>query len=151
MTLTRRFYFLALLLVFFALQLFQPEKTNPEKKGEITAPISVMEILSKSCYNCHSNATEWPWYSEISPISWWINSDVVNGREALNFSEWNTYTHLKQRAVLKEVLKETEEGDMPPWYYVLMHPSSNLKLEDRERIRAWVKNQTGTSPQNLVH
>lgn len=85
----------------------------------------------------HSNETVWPWYSHIAPISWLVAHDVHEGRDELNFSVWETYDVAKRRKKLTETLKEVAEGEMPPWYYVLMHSTARLDTGDQDHLRAW--------------
>jgi Haem-binding domain len=149
MVITWRFTLLVPLAILLGLQLFQPDKSNPEVTGEITAPPQMKYLLREKCFDCHSNGTEWPWYSEISPVSWWLNYHVEEGRNHLNFSEWNSYDRQRQTELLKDILRETENGSMPPWHYMLLHPRVSLELEDRALIRSWVKNATGAGTNEM--
>jgi cytochrome c551/c552 len=83
-------------------------------------------LAARACYDCHSNQTVWPWYSQIAPVSWLVQNDVEEGRHHLNFSEWDR----PQRKAL-EAAGRVQRGSMPPWYYVVMH--SKAKLSDAER------------------
>ncbi|MCF6201650.1 MAG: heme-binding domain-containing protein, partial [Hydrogenimonas sp.] len=78
---------------FLLMQLIPYERTNPKSdpKLEIKAPAKVQEIFIRSCYDCHSNRTNWPWYSAIAPAKWFVVRDVNVGRKWLNFSEWESY------------------------------------------------------------
>jgi hypothetical protein len=84
-------------------------------------------LVHRVCFDCHSNQTHWPWYSNIAPASWLVQRDVDQGRSALNFTE---FQHQQRRA--KDASEEVRGGDMPPWFYLPMHP--NAKLSDLERI-----------------
>ena len=101
------------------------EHTNPEVVTEpawdspATRATAVM-----ACFDCHSNQTVWPWYSNIAPISWLVQRDVDEGREHLNFSEWNTTQGAAAPA-------SVEFDKMPPWRYVLAHPEANLSDADK--------------------
>jgi hypothetical protein len=78
-----------------------------------------------ACFDCHSNQTVWPWYSNIAPMSWLIQHDVDEGRESLNFSEWG----IGQGG--SEAAETVSEGNMPPFTYILAHPEGNLSATDK--------------------
>ncbi len=87
------------------------------------------ELVVRACYDCHSNQTVWPWYSHIAPISWFVQRDVDEGREKLNYSEWNRpQEHARQSA------KMVREGTMPQWYYAAIHPQANLSSNETQAL-----------------
>lgn len=98
------------------------DKTNPPVRSDIPAPPSVKLIMRKACYDCHSNETAWPWYSNVAPVSWLVESDVREGRREVNFSEWGAYPSQTREVKLKEISEELHEEAMPPWYYSMVHP-----------------------------
>lgn len=126
-----------LIVAFIGIQFVPVERSNPPVSGEIEAPAPVKEILMRSCYDCHSNETVWPWYSYIAPMSWLLEDDVNEGRAELNFSEWNGYDEKKKQKKIKETWEEVNEGEMPQWYYVIMHPEAKLSEADKQVIRDW--------------
>ena len=83
--------FLAFLVLFLAIQFVPVERTNPPVISDFRGPEEVKKILVRSCYDCHSNETKWPWYAKLAPGSWILAHDVSEGRFALNFSEWDDY------------------------------------------------------------
>ena len=87
------------------------------------------ELAADSCFDCHSNLTEWPWYTNVAPMSWLVQHDVDEGRGTLNFSEWDQ----PQRAG-DEIAEVIAEGEMPPWNYTLIHPSAKLTAEERQHL-----------------
>lgn len=87
------------------------------------------DLAARACFDCHSNETHWPWYSSVAPVSWLIQRDVVEGRSHLNFSEWNR----TQRAA-HEVGEAMTEGEMPPWFYLPMHPSARLSPSEKQAL-----------------
>ena len=119
-------------------QLFRIDKTNPPVQSDIGAPPPVAAILRRACYDCHSNQTVWPWYSNIAPVSWFVKSDVSEGREELNFSTWGSYSAKRRAKKLAKIAKEVNEAEMPPWYFLPMHPEARLAESDRVALRAWV-------------
>ncbi len=113
------------------------EKSNPPVHNDISADPAIKPLLRRACYNCHSNETVWPWYSSVAPASWLVASDVNEGRRQLNFSDWEAYSQKVREEKLKAIADEMQEGDMPPWYYSLVHRDARLKSTEREQIRAW--------------
>lgn len=129
---------LLLILGLIGIQFIKVERTNPPVTAEIRAPSDIMEILKKSCYDCHSNETVWPWYSKVAPVSWLVEDDVTEGRKHLNFS---TFESLDTSVKLKkkdEILEEVQNGEMPLDIYTLIHPNANLELLQIAKIEKWV-------------
>lgn len=129
--------FIIILLVIIGIQFIEVEKTNPPVTADINAPIEVKTILQQSCYDCHSNETKWPWYSKVAPVSWLVSKDVVEGREHLNFSDWEKLLPAKQRKLKEEIWEEIEEDKMPMSNYTLLHPSAKLDLIKKQTIKKW--------------
>ncbi len=104
--------------------------TNPPVVAEPTwdSP-QTRELAKRACFDCHSNETTWPWYSNVAPMSWLIQRDVDSGRRRLNFSEWNSAR--RERGRMGE---SVAEGSMPPWYYVILHPSANLSNAETQQL-----------------
>ena len=131
----KRRLLLSLLAIFIAIQFVPVDRSNPPVTGEVPAPPEVMEIFKRSCFDCHSNETVWPWYSRVAPVSWLVAYDVDEGREHLNFSQWTSYSGEDQHELREEVWEEVEEGEMPLWFHLPMHPEARLSDEDKELIR----------------
>ncbi len=129
---------LGLGVLFGLAQLVPVDRTNPAVENDVAAPRKANEVLRRACYDCHSNETAWPWYSRVAPVSWLLARDVQQGRRELNFSTWNTYEPKRQAKKLKETVEEIREGEMPPWYYVIMHSQAKLTGADRAAIERWV-------------
>jgi len=87
------------------------------------------ELVHRACFDCHSNQTTFPWYSHVAPISWLLQRDVSGGRSQLNFTEWD----LPQKHA-KDVAKEVKQGDMPPWFYLPLHPASRLAAAEKQAL-----------------
>ena len=132
-------------LVFIVFQIIPYKgKSNPpiNKKLEIKAPEKVVKIMKTSCYDCHSFETKWPWWSHVAPASWSIIDDVVEGRKALNFNIWNSYTKSQKEKLKKEIYR-TVAGPMPLPQYVLLHKNARLSKEEIMAIRNWASNGKG--------
>jgi cytochrome c551/c552 len=126
-------------------QIIPITRTNPPISADIAAPSDVAVLLRRACYDCHSNETVWPWYSRIAPISWLVAHDVHEGRDDLNFSAWATYGVATRGKKLTKTQEEVADGEMPPWYYVLMHPAARLGTADNDRLRAWVTEEIASA------
>ena len=128
---------------FIIIQVFQVDiqtsKTNPAL--EIKAPAEIMSIFKRSCYDCHSNSVDIPWYSKVAPISWTISRHINIGRQWVNFSIWQTYTQEQKDKKLNEIYKAVHTA-MPVKSYVWKHPEAKLSNEDKKIIRKW----TGKAP-----
>ena len=134
---------LIIAIVLLVIQLFRPHFENPPENPQLAiqavvpVPPNVQTILDRSCYDCHSSRTRYPWYSKIAPSSWLLSSDVNEGRQELSFSVFGTYPKKKASNKLKKLCEEVKGGDMPPWYYTPMHPGSKLSDADRQTVCAW--------------
>ena len=106
------------------------DHANPPVQGEPkwSSP-QVRELAARACFDCHSNETVWPWYSNVAPMSWLIQRDVDQGRRRLNFSQWNA----PQRGS-RDVAEPIQRGSMPQWYYVMLHPSAKLSSADVQML-----------------
>ena len=128
---------LALAAAFLVSQAIRPERSNPPVSADISCDPAIKSLLHRACYNCHSNETVWPWYSEIAPVSWLVASDVREARQHLNFSEWGAYDRGTQFYKLRGIAQEIREGEMPLWYYALVHKEARLDSAERDRILNW--------------
>ncbi len=134
---------IALVIVFAAGQFIRPAKTNPSSNAglEINAaeslPSDVEVILARSCNDCHSHRTTWPWYSHVSPASWLLTHDVNKGRGEMNLSQWGTYSKEKRADLLRNICQEVSDGEMPPFAYAVAHPAARLSERDVHTMCAW--------------
>ena len=128
---------LIIIIVGVAIQFIPVDRSNPPVEEEIVVPPQVQAILKRACYDCHSNETNWPWYSQVAPASWLLAWDVHEGREELNFSTWNRYSPKKRNKFIKEIWEEVQEGEMPPWFYLPLHSEASLSDQDRKALREW--------------
>ncbi len=138
----------ALILVFVLIQLYPVSTTNPPIEKDVLASAEAKSVLRRSCYDCHSNETRWPWYSRIAPVSWLTAKDVREGREAMNFSTWNRYETQHQIELMAESWEEIEEGEMPPWFYLPAHRDAVLSEQDKSVLRQWALSHTQLSSPN---
>ncbi|MDB5256654.1 MAG: hypothetical protein JWM14_1349 [Chitinophagaceae bacterium] len=135
---------LGLAVLLILIQFIRIDKTNPplDKTKDfitLTHPSDEIKgILVTSCYDCHSNETTYPWYSNVAPISWWLKDHINEGREHLNFSVWGTYTEKRQQHKLDECIEEVHEGEMPLSTYTSLHKEAKLSPEQQEKINTWI-------------
>lgn len=134
-----------LVVAFLAIQFVPVKRDNPQAVGDLDAPSEVKAIIKRSCYDCHSNETRWPWYSYVAPASWLVTSDVVNGRKHVNFSNWSTYSEKRRNKIKEHVVEETSEGEMPLPIYLQMHPDAKITPEELKVLSQWMKNTFGES------
>ena len=100
---------------------------------------AVTRVIEKSCQNCHSERTEWPWYSYAAPMSWLIEKDVHEARSHMNLSRWPQYDAAKQRELLAELAAVVRNHRMPLPRYTLLHPGAKPGPEELDRIYQWSK------------
>lgn len=140
---TRRRIVLFVAGAFLLAQLVPLPRSNPAVASEVDAPEEVREVLRRACYDCHSHETRWPWYSWVAPVSWLLVYDVHEGREHMNFSDWQGYDADEREDLREEVWEEVEEGHMPPWFYLPLHAEAELEEADRRLLRAWSQGEGG--------
>jgi len=133
----KKFFWILFLIALIVIQFIPVKRTNPASISEIDAPADVKAIFRNSCFDCHSNETVWPWYSYVAPASWLLVSDVNEGRENLNFSNWGNLDRSKQTKLREEIWEEIREERMPLWQYRILHPGSKLSQEQKNLIRNW--------------
>ncbi len=138
-------YLVVLAAVFVIFQIIPSyEKSNPptDKSKEIELPPKVAEIFKRSCYDCHSNETRWPWYADVAPMKWVVRRDVVEGRKALNFSVWNDYPPQKREKLKRSIYRSVNLA-MPLPQYLWLNPEARLSQEDKKIVREWASDGKG--------
>jgi len=132
---------LAFVLAAIGIQFVPVARTNPPVQHDVGAPKDVEALLRRSCYDCHSNETRWPWYAHVAPASWLVAYDVHEARKGLNFSEWPVFDFGEQEDLLGDVAKQVSRGRMPQRRYLLLHPEARLTSEERARLLAWARGE----------
>lgn len=136
---------ITILIILIVFQFIGPPKNNSEgiSSNDISLvygmPDAVHQVLVQKCYDCHSNSTYYPWYSNIQPIGWWLYSHIREGKEHLNFSEFGTYDNKKSNHKLEELSEAVTEGWMPLESYVWMHPQTKITPQETEMINNWIQ------------
>ena len=133
--------------LFVIAQVYRPARTNPAAdsslaiESRLQVDPKVSAILDRSCVDCHSNKTRWPWYTEVAPVSWFVIDHVNEGRRELNFSEWGNYDKRRQLGKLRQICREVTNGVMPLGSYTPMHAGSALTADDVKTLCEWTDAQ----------
>ncbi|WP_290795164.1 heme-binding domain-containing protein [Flavihumibacter sp. UBA7668] len=134
---------LSLLILLIVLQAFRPklDNTGAGSTATITSvtavPTEIDQILKTSCYDCHSNSTNYPWYTKLQPFGWWIDDHVNEGKKELNFDEFGNYALRRQFHKLEEVVEMVQEGEMPLKSYTIIHRDAALDAEQKKLVMDW--------------
>ncbi|MBK9152972.1 MAG: heme-binding domain-containing protein [Chloracidobacterium sp.] len=135
------------LVIFAASQFVRPTFSNPEVipgqpiEDAGTVPPELQMILSRSCNDCHSNKTLYPWYSHITPANWFMADHIDHGRSHLNMSEWGGYTNDQKVRKLEEICEEVSAGNMPLPSYLLLHREAALTQDQKDLICRWTRDE----------
>lgn len=138
--------------LFVAIQFKRPARTNPpvDESQTIYAHTQmtpqVAQLLDRSCRDCHSNKTAWPWYTNVSPISWFVVDHVEVARKDLNFSEWGKYDQRRQGRRLQQMCDLVRDGSMPLSSYTPLHSGSKPSDEDVRALCAWTESERARLP-----
>ena len=133
--------------LFVVAQFVGPAKTNPVSdpsvalESKLQVDPKVETILNRSCVDCHSNRTRWPWYTNVAPVAWFVIGHVNDGRRDLNLSEWGNYDKRKQTTRLNQMCELAKTGAMPLSSYTPLHPGSKLSGDDVKALCEWAESQ----------
>ena len=134
---------IVLVVLFLGIQLMRPARSNPpvdesqtiEARTQMTPQVKA--IFERSCNDCHSNKTVWPWYTNVAPISWWIVGHINEARQLMNLSEWGKLDRDRQDRKLRQICDEVTDGGMPLPSYLPMHPKAKLSEQDKKTLCDW--------------
>ncbi len=138
---------ITLLVVGLGIQFYQPDRSNPPVDDSKTiyasmqVPSEVKSVLERSCNNCHSHYTKWPWYSYVAPASWLVSDDVKQGRQHMNLSTWVDYKKSRKLNKLEEIGDQVRDRAMPLKKYILLHPSAQLSDSEIDLITRWAEKE----------
>lgn len=107
--------------------------------GDLHAPGQAMAVLNRSCMDCHSSKTAWPWYSYVAPMSWLVENDVRRGRERMNFSDWDQYTFKEREKLLADIGTAVKNHEMPLPQYTLVHRRAKLSDAETDILYQWAR------------
>lgn len=127
------------------IQFFPTDKnesyTTPETDFVLVnkVPSEIENQLMQSCYDCHSNNTVYPWYSNIQPAAWFLEDHIKEGKAELNFNEWDNYSDRRKKSKLRSIIKQIENGEMPLDSYTLIHRDAIFSKEEKETVLNYMK------------
>jgi hypothetical protein len=133
---------------FVIIQFIRPQrnKTNQSAPASFeslySVPDTVNRTLHVSCYDCHSNNTNYPWYSNIQPVGWFLQRHITRGKAELNFDDFGTYTERKKISKLKSMMNEVSDGKMPLCSYTMIHSNAKLSVVEKRVLVTWLKKTT---------
>ena len=137
---------LVLLILFVIAQFFGPEKNSGDIasiaafEAETKPSDEVKIILKNACYDCHSDVTRYPWYNSITPVNYWLNHHVEEGKEHFNVSKWEGNSIKRKDHKFEELIEEVEEGEMPLNSYTWTHGDAKLTDAQIKAVVDWAKN-----------
>ena len=140
-----RIVILVLLGVFIGIQMIRPERLSvagdPLARFDRSTPAArtALAAIERSCLDCHSDTTDWPWYSNVAPVSWWVVDHVRHAHGHLNFSTWESYDAKKRHDLLEEICEETSENAMPLPSYTWIHRDAVLTSDEIKAICTWTR------------
>jgi hypothetical protein len=130
--------------ILILIQIIRPSRTNPpvvasrSLESHVEVPADVQAVLKRSCYDCHSNSTVWPWYSNVAPVSWYVARDVNVARGHVNFQNWEAQINEQEgKEHLGLICKLVREGKMPPADYRFIHEGTNVSPQETSAVCAW--------------
>ena len=137
--------FFVLLIALVVIQFFHPEKNNVNSRAALSndisrifpVPDSVQNILQNSCYDCHSNNTQYPWYAEIQPVAWWLNDHIKEGKKEINFNEFATYSLRRRYKKFAEIIEQVKKDEMPLGSYTFIHRDAKLSKDQMLALTSW--------------
>lgn len=133
-----------LILIFIGMQFFPVTYNKDDAVLEsdfiktYKPPVQIQSILKTSCYDCHSNNTRYPWYSNIQPGGWFMEGHINDGKKELNFSTFGNYSKRRQKSKLKAIINQIKDGEMPLWSYTLIHRNATLSKDDKQILTDWL-------------
>jgi hypothetical protein len=127
------------------MQFFRPERNTGELRQAndilvaLRVPDSLSVILENSCFDCHSNHTRYPWYSQIAPVSWYLARHIRHGRDQLNLSEFGQLEKSRKIGALSDICEMVEAGSMPLKSYLIIHRDARISEKEAEAICDWLE------------
>jgi hypothetical protein len=147
---------LVLLLILIIAQFFDPKKNDGNLASldtfiaETNPPEDVLQILKTTCFDCHSSKTTYPWYNNITPVNYWLEEHIEDGKKHLDFSNWSSYSLKRKEHKMDELYEEVEEREMPLNSYTWTHAEANLTQEQIDAVVTWGKKVQTDYKQQMV-
>jgi hypothetical protein len=126
----------------------KPNKSKGDQPNYIgktfPVPDDVKNILAKACFDCHSNNTRYPWYSNIQPADWWMNGHIKKGKKGMNLDEYTNKRLRYQYHKMEDFVEQVKEGDMPLNSYLWIHKDAKLSKDERDKLINWANSVMDT-------
>lgn len=135
--------FIIFIFLFIAIQFIRPARNNglaatpKDITHYVQVPDTVLHVLQRSCYDCHSNHTVYPWYANVNPVGLWLRNHINDGKRAINFSDLSSFDKKKLDHRLNDIADEVASGDMPLSSYTLIHTYAKLDSNEVQLIKSW--------------
>ncbi len=136
---------LILLLVFVGIQFIPTERNQSDLVPKTdfllvnNTPENIGKLLQVSCYDCHSNNTKYPWYNKLQPVAWFLEDHIKEGKNELNFSEWDTYSNRRKNSKLKSIMSQIKDDEMPLFSYALIHRDAVFSESKKKEVIDYMK------------
>jgi hypothetical protein len=138
-----RIFAAILLVALLAVQFFRPPKNRSQRapgsgiESAFPVPAHVMQVFRRSCYDCHGDSTVYPWYAEIQPLGWWLNSHIEDGKRRLDFDRFALYRPMRQYGKFKDIVEQLQQDEMPLGSYLFIHRYARLTPDEKEEVIHW--------------
>lgn len=135
---------IVLLVVFVGIQFIPSSRNQSDSVPETDfmlvndVPENIQNKLQVSCYDCHSNNTQYPWYNKVQPVAWFLEDHIKEGKAELNFNEWDSLSTRRKTSKLRSIIKQIENGEMPLDSYAFIHRDARFSEAEAEEIINWV-------------
>ncbi len=135
---------IVLLVVFVGIQFIPSSRNQSDSVPETDfmlvndVPENIQNKLQVSCYDCHSNNTQYPWYNKVQPVAWFLEDHIKEGKAELNFNEWDSLSTRRKTSKLRSIIKQIENGEMPLDSYTFIHRDAKFSEAEAEEIINWV-------------
>ena len=139
----KRIILLIIVIILILIQFIRPARNasaeaSPKDIAAVyTVPDSVLSILKVSCFDCHSNHTIYPWYSNVQPVGWWLQKHVNDGKRHANYAEFGSYNVKRQAKVLGETVEQLKRSEMPLNSYLWIHKDAILTEAQKQTLILW--------------
>ena len=136
---------LILLVAFVGIQFVPTERNQSDVVPKTdfmlvnSVPDHIKSKLQTSCYDCHSNNTQYPWYNKVQPIAWFLEDHIKEGKAELNFNEWDSLSNRRKKSKLRSIIKQIENDEMPLDSYTLIHREASFSEAEKQELIQWVE------------
>ena len=136
---------LVLLIVFVGIQFIPTERNQSDSVPSTdfmlvnNVPENIQKKLQVSCYDCHSNNTQYPWYNKVQPVAWFLEDHIKEGKAELNFNEWDSLSNRRKKSKLRSIIKQIESDEMPLYSYTLIHKDASFSEAEKQELIRWIE------------